>query len=418
MNASKKAAAGLVAGVLLVAQLLGTVITAGLLPLGLAAARDRAYLGHSHNDDEGDDERVLAVQHHVRHVSNVPANAGENVELFVWERVKAKLARDFAEDKDKHKAKVVLFVHGGSTPSVAAFDLDHQDYSWMKYLAKAGFDVFSMDRQGYGFSPRPRMEEPCNTNPAQQHLLIPFPLSAPCPVEYKFRLSSSLSDWNELNTVVEYLRDLRGVDKITIAGWSAAGPLAGGWVVHNQDKVDKLIFHAANYVKASPTNQPAVLPVAGFPMTLRTKDEFLNVEWRPEIACEDQVDPAVQDVAWQKIMHFDPLGSTWGAGGVMRIRTGNNWGWNSTTVPTVTVPMLYVIGQNDALLTQGRDLYAAIGSQNKVMVEVACASHYLNWERRHKILHKASEHFLRHGSFEGVEQGVLTLNADGTITKQ
>ena len=101
----------------------------------------------------------------------------------------------------------------------------------------------------------------------------------------------------------------------------------------------------------------------------------------------------------------------------MRIRTGNNWGWNGTTVPTVTLPMLYVIGQNDGLLAQGRALFADIGSENKVMVEVACASHFLNWERRHKVLHEASKHFLRHGSVHGVKRGVLTVNADGTITK-
>jgi pimeloyl-ACP methyl ester carboxylesterase len=388
-------------------KLLGILIAAGLIHQGLASAGD-----YGHDDDN---DRILGVQHYVPHVSNVPANAGENVELFVWERIKAGVAKEIATGK--RKVQVVLFVHGGSNPSVPAFDLDHESYSWMKSLAEAGFDVFSMDRQGYGFSPRPMMDDPCNTNPAQQNLLVPFPLSAPCSVAYKFRLSSSRSDWNELNTVVDYLRDLRGVDKISIAGWSAAGPLAGGWVVNNQDKVDKLIFHAANYVKASPINPPAAFPVPGFPMTLRTKDEFLT-EWGAEVACEDQVDPAVQDVVWQKIMDFDRLGATWGASGVMRIRTGNNWGWNSTTVPTVTVPMLYVIGQNDGLLGQGRDLYAAIGSQNKVMVEVECASHSLNWETRHEILHRASKHFLRHNSFEGVTQGVLTVHADGTITRQ
>ncbi|HET9868407.1 MAG TPA: alpha/beta fold hydrolase, partial [Nitrospira sp.] len=264
---------------------------------------------------DGDDLEILAVEHWVPHVSSVPANQGEAVELFVRERLKA-------SDKDKFQTnppegKVVLFVHGGSTPSVPAFDLDYEDYSWMKYLAKAGFDVFSMDRQGYGRSPRPKMDDPCNTNPAQQHLLIPFPLPAPCPVIYPFRLSSSHSDWDELNTVVHYIRELRGVDKITIAGWSAAGPLGGGWVVNNQDKVDKLVFLAANYVRTSPNVRPAVFPVPGFPMTLRTKDEFLNSEWGPEISCEDQVDPAVQNFAWETIMDFDSLGSTWGASGVM-----------------------------------------------------------------------------------------------------
>ena len=40
---------------------------------------------------------------------------------------------------------VVLFVHGAGTPAEVAFDVPYSDYSWMAYLANAGFDVFSMD---------------------------------------------------------------------------------------------------------------------------------------------------------------------------------------------------------------------------------------------------------------------------------
>jgi len=43
-----------------------------------------------------------------------------------------------------------------------------------------GFDVFVMELQGSGRSPRPKIDDPCNANPAQQGVLIPDPLSAPC----------------------------------------------------------------------------------------------------------------------------------------------------------------------------------------------------------------------------------------------
>ena len=33
-----------------------------------------------------------------------------------------------------------------------AFDVPYQDYSWMAYLAEAGFDVFAMDITGIGRS--------------------------------------------------------------------------------------------------------------------------------------------------------------------------------------------------------------------------------------------------------------------------
>src|SRR6266542_5362550 len=103
MNACKKVAARLVAGISPAAQvlmlptealaernysecapmvkklLLGIVIAAGLLHLGLAAADD---------DDDDGDGHILAIQHDVPHISTVPAIEGEPVKLFAWERVR------------------------------------------------------------------------------------------------------------------------------------------------------------------------------------------------------------------------------------------------------------------------------------------------------------------------------------------
>ena len=72
--------------------------------------------------------------------------------------------------------RVVLFVHGAGTPAEVAFDVPYQDYSWMAYLAHAGFDVFSMDMTGYGRSSRPTpMNDPCNLSREQQKAFIPSP---------------------------------------------------------------------------------------------------------------------------------------------------------------------------------------------------------------------------------------------------
>ncbi len=49
----------------------------------------------------------------------------------------------------------MLFVHGAGTPAEVAFDVPIGDYSWMAFLARNGFDVFSMDTTGYGRSTRP-----------------------------------------------------------------------------------------------------------------------------------------------------------------------------------------------------------------------------------------------------------------------
>ena len=429
MNACKKVAARLVAGISPAAQvlmlptealaernysecapmvkklLLGFVIAAGLLHLGLAAADD---------DDDDGDGHILAIQHDVPHISTVPAIEGEPVKLFAWERVRTSNLEKF--QKDPPTGRVVLFIHGGGIPSVPGFDLDYKDYSWMQSLARAGFDVFSLDRTGYGFSPRPEMDDPCNVNPTQQSILIPHPLAAPCAHSYPFRLTHTDSDADDIGAAVDYIRALRGVDRITIAGWSGVGPQVGPYAVKNQDKIDRLVFYAPNYARMSPTNPPAILPQSGFPMNLRTRP-LLEAEWDSQVACEGQFEPGIRDVVWNRIMDFEPVGRTWGPlEGVMRVRTNTLWGWNQTTAPTLKIPMLIIVGRNDTLLSQGRDLYRDLGSEDKVLVEVPCASHFLVWETGHKILHTASKHWLRHGSLSGIHQGVFTLDADGRLT--
>jgi pimeloyl-ACP methyl ester carboxylesterase len=58
---------------------------------------------------------------------------------------------------------VVLFVHGAGTPAEVSFDSRMEDYSWMRQVARAGFDVFSVSLTGYGRSTRPpQMADPCN----------------------------------------------------------------------------------------------------------------------------------------------------------------------------------------------------------------------------------------------------------------
>ena len=63
---------------------------------------------------------------------------------------------------ERPDGKVVLFVHGELVPSVPDYDLPFEDYSWMGFLAEAGYDTFAMDQTGYGRSPRPKMDNPCN----------------------------------------------------------------------------------------------------------------------------------------------------------------------------------------------------------------------------------------------------------------
>src|SRR4030095_10238346 len=128
-----------------------------------------------------DSSQLLTIDHYVRVRSTVPSIAGQMVQIYVRERAQGATPLRSANLADR----VVLFVHGAGTPAEVAFDVPHQDYSWMGYLARAGFDVFSMDTTGYGRSTRPpAMNDPCNLSQEQQKSFVPAFLSAPCAPSY------------------------------------------------------------------------------------------------------------------------------------------------------------------------------------------------------------------------------------------
>ena len=56
-----------------------------------------------------------------------------------------------------------------------------------------------------------------------------------------------------------------------------------------------------------------------------------------------------------------------------------------------------------------RELYEDLGSQQKVMVDLACASHNAMWERNHLLLFKASLEWLKEGTVNGTSRGELRI---------
>ena len=118
--------------------------------------------------DGGD--RLVRTDHQVRVLSTAPSMAGREVQIYLREVASTAMPN----------APVVLFVHGAGTPAEVAFDVPYKDYSWMAYLARAGFDVFSMDLTGYGRTTRPPpMSDMCNLSKEQQAQFIPKYMASP-----------------------------------------------------------------------------------------------------------------------------------------------------------------------------------------------------------------------------------------------
>ncbi|MFE7332959.1 alpha/beta fold hydrolase [Streptomyces sp. NPDC057565] len=113
----------------------------------------------------------------------------------------------------------------------------------------AGYDVFIMDLQGAGKSPRPKMDDPCNISPPQQQqlqsILVPNPLeNGPCSPSYPHQLGNSQSNWDEVDTVVDYIIGLRRRQHVALIGHSAAAFAFGPYALQHPEKVASLFLSA------------------------------------------------------------------------------------------------------------------------------------------------------------------------------
>jgi pimeloyl-ACP methyl ester carboxylesterase len=372
---------------------------------------------------------ILTIDHAVPHTSTVAANAGELVHLFVRERVR--------DDVGERRREAVLMIHGRSVPVLAAAELRYRDYDWALSLARSGgLDVFMLDFQGSGRSPGPKMDDPCNAPSAQQGILIPNPLAATCPHSYPFTLNTSGSDLDELDRVVEYIRNLRGVEKVHLIGWSAGSFRIGPYAVLHPEKVASLLFFAPIFNTAFRGPPPITDPT---PMTIGTRaDAFAGdgktLGWDVEVKCENQREPGIQDVVWAAIMENDELGQTWGpppAGapsgsppeGVMRIRNSVNAMrvWNADVAAQITVPTLIIRGELDTGqggLQHVEPLYDLIQNDNKLRFTVQCAGHFMEWEKQRHALHAISREWIRDGRVSGFDRGEFYVDTEGNFIIQ
>ncbi len=349
-----------------------------------------------------DGEKLLRVDHYVRVHSTVPAIDGQMTQIYVREVVEAGTAVRGAGDR------VVLFVHGAGTPAEVAFDVPYHDYSWMAFLARAGFDVFSMDTTGYGRSTRPAaMNDPCNLSKEQQAAFIPALMASPCSPAYARQMTTIASDWNDIGAVVDHVRALRRVDKISLLAWSLGGPRAGGYAAQHPEKIQKLVLLAPAYNRTSPADAPAQVPAMGAAMGTQTHGEFV-ANWDRQVGCPAQYEPEASDSVWSEMMKSDPVGATWGTG--VR-RAPNVTVWGSAALAKISVPTLMVSGAHDKQVPQDRvrDLYTDLAAKQKVFVDLACSSHNAMWEKNHLLLFRASLEWLTQGTVTGKPEGMIQL---------
>jgi pimeloyl-ACP methyl ester carboxylesterase len=129
--------------------------------------------------------------------------------------------------------KIVLYMHGATYPAESTFDLPLNGLSWMDYIAQRGYDVYLVDVRGYGRSTRP----PAMALPPEQNEPI-------------VRTDTALRDFG---TAVDFILKRRGVQKLSLMGWSWGTVLAGWYAAQHNEKVVKLVLYAPLWIRDPPT---------------------------------------------------------------------------------------------------------------------------------------------------------------------
>jgi pimeloyl-ACP methyl ester carboxylesterase len=350
---------------------------------------------------------IASVDHYISTLSGSPTLEGMPITLFLRERISDSALRT---GRRSVGSKVALFVHGGSFPGVPDFDLPYKDFSWLAYLAAAGFDAFAVDLTGYGKSSRPYMDDARNTGPEQRRLVGVGPGPAPFPQ----RLTSLASDWADIDAAVDFIRTQTGAERVHLVGWSGGGPRIGGYAAQHPEKVGRVLLVAPAYFPTDAVNTDP----AGEPMQIATR-EMVFSRFEAGTADADQYDPLAREAFWQSNMEMDPVGATWGPGVVRAPTLICRYRWPQHLVPRFVAPTMLIAGELDAEVKAAsvRQLFKDIGSERKVLIDVEGGTHFLPHERRRDLLFEASLEWLSTGTYRGATQSAFHIARDRTITE-
>jgi len=148
----------------------------------------------------------------------------DGIQLFV--RNKHLAGRESSPDK------ILLFVHGATYPAETAFDLPIEGVSMMDLIATRGYDVYLVDVRGYGRSTRPaEMSQPPEAN--------------------KPIVSTKVAA-HDLGAAVDYILRKRKVTRINLMGWSWGTSIAGSYTSEHNDKIEKLVLYAPQWIRNEP----------------------------------------------------------------------------------------------------------------------------------------------------------------------
>lgn len=142
------------------------------------------------------------------------------------------LNKRMAGTKSFSAERTILMMHGATFSSGSLYDVPHDGYSFVDYLALQGFDVYAVDARGYGESSRPAEMD----HPAKE--------SAPL-----VRTETAVRDFG---SAVDFVLRTPGLKRLNVIGMSWGGSVTGAYVSRHNDKVVKLGLIAPQWLSSQP----------------------------------------------------------------------------------------------------------------------------------------------------------------------
>jgi pimeloyl-ACP methyl ester carboxylesterase len=275
--------------------------------------------------------------------------------------------------KESSPDKILLFVHGATYPAETAFDLPIEGVSMMDLIAARGYDVYLVDVRGYGHSTRPpEMSQPAEAN--------------------KPIVSTKVAA-HDLGVAVDYILKKRKVSKIDVMGWSWGTSIAGLYTSEHNDKVNRLVLYAPQWIRNEPpapvaTNAP---PMGAYRLVSK---ESAKARWLKGVAEDKQADlipPGVFDAWADATWATDPEASKQNPpmlrapNGVME-DSANTWGAGKALYDPgkITVPTLLLHAEWDADLPsyQAQGYFAQLkNTPYKRLIELSEGTHTVMMEK-------------------------------------
>jgi pimeloyl-ACP methyl ester carboxylesterase len=289
-----------------------------------------------------------------------------------------------AGKSDFGEARTVLLMHGATYGSGSLYDTAIGGYSFMDYLARAGFDVYAVDVRGYGESTRP------------QQMYLPASQSEP--------LGRTESGIRDFTTAVNFVLRTSGIARLNVIGMSWGGSVTGAFTARNGHKVRKLGLIAPQWVSDQPILLDAGGTLGGYRVVRAAdaRERWVGAapQWKrdtliPEGGFEAWLDNTVRSEPDSALRASQSIRAV--NGPIQDIREFWALGKPFYDPGQIEVPVLLIHGEwdIDVPLTLAQDYFIHLtGSPNKLWLELGEATHMLMLEKNRGQAYDALAVFL------------------------